>query len=149
MQNIILDYYLWFKALHVISVIAWMAGLFYLPRLFVYHTEAAPGSQASETFKVMERKLYKYIMTPAMIASWIFGLLLFWANAESLNAQGWFHAKFLLVILMTGLHHVYGAWRKKFERDANTRSGKFFRLWNEAPTVLMIMIVILAEVKPF
>jgi len=140
--------YLFIKALHLIAVIAWMAGLLYLPRLFVYHADSAPGSDKSETFKIMERRLYKFIMNPAMILVWVFGLALLMSNT-GLMQQGWIHAKLTLVILMTGLHHVFGAWRKKFDRDANTRSAKFYKIWNEAPTILMIAIIILAVLKPF
>lgn len=141
------DAFLWVKALHVISVIAWMAGLLYMPRLFVYHTQAQVGSHASETFKVMERRLLKAIMNPAMIASWVFGL---WALV-SLDAwsDGWVHAKLTCVVLMTLAHMFMASWRKDFEFDRNTRSETFFRIANEVPTVLMIAIVILVIVKPF
>lgn len=149
MEDFIITYYLWFKALHIISVIAWMAGLLYLPRLFVYHAAAAPKSDLSETFKVMEFRLYRYIMGPASIATWLFGGLMLYGNWEGIMAMHWMHGKLLLVVLMTGLHHVFGAWRKKFAADKNTKSPKFFRIWNEAPTLLLIGIVILAVVKPF
>jgi len=139
--------YSWIKALHVISIIAWMAGLLYLPRLFVYHCEAAAGSAEAETFKVMERRLLRAIMNPAMIASWVFGL---WA-AALLGAwsDGWFHAKLLLVLLMTVAHMAMARWRRDFEADGNTRSQRFYRIANEVPTVLMIAVVILVVVKPF
>lgn len=143
--------YLWFKALHVLSVIAWMAGLFYLPRLYVYHAEkATPGSELSETFKVMERRLFRAIMNPAMIATWIFGILMVLAMGwPGLLAEGWLWVKLALVAAMTWFHHSLGLWRKAFERDRNTRSGRFYRLWNEAPTLLVIGIVFLVILKPF
>ena len=139
--------YLWVKALHVISVIAWMAGLLYLPRLFVYHAQAAKGSETSETLKVMERRLLRAIMNPALIASWVFGLLLM-MHLEAWH-DGWFHAKLLAVVIMTGMHMAMARWRKDFERDANARSHKFYRAMNEVPTAAMIVIVILVIVKPF
>ena len=139
--------YPWLKALHIISVIAWMAGLLYLPRLFVYHAIAPPGSEQSETFKVMERRLLRYIMTPAMVATWILGIALVlmgqWFTA------GWFHAKFALVIAMTITQGLMSAWATDFRHDRNKRPQKFYRIANEIPTVLMIVIVILATVKPF
>jgi putative membrane protein len=141
--------YLWIKAFHVISVIAWMAGLFYLPRLFVYHCETTPGSAESERFKVMERKLLRIIINPAMIASWVFGLTLSVLPATDAWHQPWFHAKFALVLLMSACHGLFARWTKQFARDENTRPAKFYRMWNEAPTLLMIAIVILAVVKPF
>jgi putative membrane protein len=144
------NYYLWIKALHVISFIAWMAGLLYLPRLYVYHAQVKPGSEASETFKVMERKLLKYITTPAMIATFVFGLLLIKGlGIEGLRGQGWIHAKLTLVLGLAGFHGACAVWRKKFLADANTSSVKFYKIMNEVPTVLMIIIVILAVVKPF
>ncbi len=142
-----MDAYLWLKALHVISIISWMAGLVYLPRLFVYHTMQQAGSDTGETFKVMERKLLKMIMNPAMIASWLFGLIV--AVQIDAFSQPWFHVKLLLVVLMTGFHMMLGKWRKDFEADRNEKSEKFFRVVNEVPTVLMIVIVIMVIVKPF
>jgi putative membrane protein len=139
--------YLWLLALHIISVIAWMAGLLYLPRLFVYHAIAPIGSEQSETFKVMEQRLLRYIMTPAMAATWIFGIALVlmgqWFTA------GWFHVKFALVIAMTIMQGLMSAWATDFRYDRNKRPQKFYRIANEIPTVLMIVIVILATVKPF
>ncbi len=149
MSDFIITHYLWFKSLHVIALISWMAGMLYLPRLFVYHASAVKGSELSETFKVMEYKLYSYIMRPAMIATWLFGGLMLYANWDGIMAMGWMHAKLTLVVVMTGLHHVFGAWRKKFANDANVKSPKFYKIWNEAPTLAMIVIVILAIVKPF
>ncbi|MBC7905860.1 MAG: protoporphyrinogen oxidase HemJ [Rhodospirillaceae bacterium] len=139
--------YLWIKALHVIAVISWMAGLLYLPRLFVYHCEVKPGSETSEKFKIMERRLLKAIMTPAMVVAWAAGLTL--AVSGGLFQDGWFHVKLLLVILMTGAHHMMGKWKNDFAADRNTKSQKFFRVANEGPTLLMIVIVILVIVKPF
>ena len=141
--------YLWVKALHVISIIAWMAGLLYLPRLFVYHTQAAPGSEASETFKVMERRLLRAIMNPAMIAAWVFGLSMIAIDPSLFKQGGWLHAKLLFVVGLTVTHMMMARWRKDFEADRNTRPQRFFRFWNEAPTLLMIGIVIFVIVKPF
>lgn len=149
MQSFIIENYLWFKALHLIAVISWMAGLLYLPRLFVYHAQAVKNSYASETFKLMEMRLYRFIMQPAMLATWLFGGLMLYANWDGIMAMGWMHAKLTLVFLMTGLHHVFAAWRKKFARDENTRDAKFYKIWNEGPTLLMIAIIILVIVKPF
>ena len=134
------------KALHIITVIAWMAGLLYLPRLFVYHADAAPGSRESETFKVMERRLLRGIMNPAMILVWLFGLLLAW-RGDWWHA-GWWQMKFGLVAGLTLVHHQYARWRKDFEADRNTRSARHYRFWNEVPTLLMIGIVFLAVLKP-
>ena len=140
-------YYDWIKAAHIVSVIAWMCGMLYLPRLYVYHAGAKPGSELSETFKVMERRLMRGIINPAMIATWIFGLLLLWLGQHW--TEGWFHAKFTLVILMQLIHAAYSKWRKAFARDENKHDAKFYRIMNEVPTVLMILIVILVVVKPF
>lgn len=139
--------YEWILALHVISVISWMAGLLYLPRLFIYHVDAAPGSEMSETFKVMERRLYRAIMTPAMAASWIFGLWL--AFLTEAYFETWFHIKFILIFVLSGSHQAMGRWRLDFAADNNQRPAKFFRYMNEVPTVLMIAIVIFVIVKPF
>lgn len=139
--------YDWVVALHVISIISWMAGLLYLPRLFVYHCEAEPGSDKSETLKVMERRLLRAIMNPAMIASWVFGL---WsAFLIQPWEEGWFHVKVALVIGLTISHMAMAKWRKDFEADANARSQRFYRFANEVPTVLMIGIVIMVIVRPF
>ncbi|MBB3611523.1 protoporphyrinogen oxidase HemJ [Rhizobium sp. BK602] len=139
--------YLWIKALHIIAVISWMAGLFYMPRLFIYHTDAEPGSQQSETFKVMERRLLRVIMTPAMMLTWIFGLYLAWSVYDFQG--GWLHAKIGLVVLLTGVHMFFSRAVRAFGRDENRYSARYWRLMNEAPTVLMILIVILVVVKPF
>jgi putative membrane protein len=141
------NYIDWIKAFHVIAVIAWMSGLLYLPRLFVYHTETVPGSVESERFKVMERKLLRSIMNPAAIAVWILGPTLAWLTAA--YQDRWLQVKFLLVVILTIVHHLYAVWRRDFERDANTRSAKFYRIWNEVPAVLMVFIVILVIVQPF
>lgn len=142
--------YLYLKAFHIVAVTAWMAGLFYLPRLFVYHVDAEAGSELSETFKVMERRLLKAIMTPAMLVSWGLGLVLFFAyDSVEWASDHWFHAKFGLVVLLTVFHMVLARWRKDFERDANTRSGRFYRFANEVPTLLLIGIVIMVVVRPF
>ncbi|MEA1831143.1 protoporphyrinogen oxidase HemJ [Methylobacterium durans] len=139
--------YAWIKAGHVIALIAWMAAMLYLPRLFVYHAALPPGSGAqSETFKVMERRLLKAIMTPAMIATWIFGLSLAWMSG--LYAAGWLQAKFLLVLAMSGMHGWFARMVKDFAADRNRRDHRFYRIVNEVPTLLMIAIVILAVVKP-
>ena len=139
--------YGWIKALHVIAVIAWMAGMLYLPRLFVYHCEAEKGSPQSETFKVMERRLLKGIINPAMILTWLAGLYLVWAGGWYLAP--WFHAKFLLVLIMSALHGFLARYVKDFAADRNQRSQRFYRIINEVPTALMIGIVILVIVKPF
>ena len=139
--------YVWVKAFHVIAVISWMAGMLYLPRLFVYHCEVEVGSKQSETFKVMERRLLKAIINPAMIATWIFGLWLVWLGGW--EKSGWLHAKFALVILLSGIHGwLVRLWRA-FAEDKNQKSQKFFRIINEVPAVLMVLIVLLVVLKPF
>ena len=139
--------YEWIKALHVIAVISWMAGMLYLPRLFVYHCEAELGSKQSETFKVMERRLLKAIINPAMIVTWLAGIYLVWAG--SWYRAPWFHAKLLLVLVMSGIHGFFVRWVRAFGADKNPHSQKFYRIINEVPTVLMIGIVVLVIVKPF
>src|ERR1700753_2751591 len=139
--------YLWLKAFHVIAIIAWMAGMLYLPRLFVYHCDAEVGSKQSETFKVMERRLLKAIINPAMIITWLAGLPLAWAGQW--YSAGWLHGKLLLVLLLSGVHGFFSRCVKDFAADRNTRSQKFYRVINEVPTVLVIGIVILVVVKPF
>jgi protoporphyrinogen IX oxidase len=141
------EMYEWIKALHVIAVISWMAGMLYLPRLFVYHCEAEVGSKQSETFKVMERRLLKAIINPAMIVTWLAGLYLVWAGHWYLSP--WFHLKFLLVLVLSGVHGFFVRCVRAFAADQNTFSQKFYRIINEVPTVLMIAIVILVIVKPF
>ncbi|NWG24934.1 MAG: protoporphyrinogen oxidase HemJ [Pseudorhodoplanes sp.] len=139
--------YDWLKAFHVIAVIAWMAGLLYLPRLFVYHCEAEPGSKQSETFKVMERRLMRGIINPSMIAVWLLGLWLVWDSG--FWRAGWMHAKFAAVLALSGLHGYLSRWRRDFERDQNRHTAKFYRIVNEIPAVLMAVIVVLVIVKPF
>lgn len=148
MAEWILQHYLWFKALHVISIIAWMAGMLYLPRLFAYHATVDRRSEMSSTFKAMERRLLRFIMNPAMVAAWLFGLLMLWGNPGLLE-QGWIHVKLTGVVLLTVLHHVFARWRKVFDKDENERPAKFYKLWNEVPTVLMVVIVIMAVAEPF
>jgi putative membrane protein len=144
------DLYLYVKAFHVIAMVAWMAGMFYLPRLYVYHVDAAPGSQLSETFKIMEYRLLKFIINPAMIATWALGLALaFGFGIIDWSADIWLHVKLTLVILLTVFHIMLARWRKDFAADRNTRSSRFYRIANEIPTVLLIFIVILVIVKPF
>jgi putative membrane protein len=138
---------LWIKALHVIAVIAWMAGLLYLPRLFVYHAQAEAGSKQAETFKVMEHRLLRIIMNPAMIVVWITGPFLAWR--QGMYMDRWLWAKVVLVALLTGFHHALGLWRKDFAADRNFRDQRFYRLINEVPTLLMVGIVVLVIVKPF
>lgn len=142
-------YLLWAKSLHVIAVITWMAGIFYLPRLYVYHCEVARGSAESERFKVMERRLLKQIMTPAMIATWIFGLALVLTPGAVDWHAGWWHVKLTLVILMSGFHGALSKWRRVFLEDRNTKPARFYRIANEIPTVLMVIIVIMAIAQPF
>jgi putative membrane protein len=139
------DYYEWVRVVHIISVITWMAGLFYLPRLYVYHAMEEPGSATSETFKVMERRLLKGIMNPSLIVVVITGVLMWgiWLT------MGWLHVKILLVIMMLVCHGLYARWRKDFLHDRNTRPHTFYRWWNEAPTVLLLIIVPLVVLKPF
>ena len=150
MGSFLLDYYFWTKSLHIISVIAWMAGMFYLPRLYVYHAENAPiGSEMSETFKVMERKLLRAIINPAMVSTWTFGLILVFTPSVIDWGEVWPWIKAAMVILMSGFHGWLSARRREFERDENTRSGRTYRLANEVPTVLMLVIVIMVVVKPF
>ncbi|ANW05167.1 protoporphyrinogen oxidase HemJ [Bradyrhizobium icense] len=139
--------YPWIKALHVMAVISWMAGMLYLPRLFVYHCDAEVGSKQSETFKVMEWRLLKVIINPAMIITWLAGIYMAWSGHW--YTSGWFHAKLTLVLILSGVHGFFSRWVKDFAADRNTRSQKFYRIINEVPTVLMIFIVILVIVKPF
>lgn len=139
--------YEWIKTLHVLAVISWMAGLLYLPRLFVYHANAVKASETSETFKIMERRLLKAIMTPAMIVAWITGLYI--AYLVDYFRSGWFHGKLLLVIVMSAVHGLLAVHVKRFARDENVKASRYFRILNEVPTLLMVGIVILVIVKPF
>ncbi|MEY4707389.1 MAG: hypothetical protein RJB58_1112 [Pseudomonadota bacterium] len=145
--SLLAEYALWIKAAHVIAVIAWMAGMLYLPRLFVYHCETPPGSEGSERFKVMECRLLKGIINPSMIAAWILGLTLAWITGA--HMQIWFQIKFVLVLGLSGFHgFLVGCW-KGFAQDRNARSARFYRIINEVPAVAMVFIVILAVVRPF
>lgn len=141
--------YLWVKALHIISVIAWMAGMLYLPRLYVYHANLARGSEAYELFKIMERRLLRYIINPAMVSAWGFGVWLVtiigWNN---LKAEGWFHVKIMLVALMQVIHALLARARRQFEQGRNHKSARFYRIINESVSLVMIVIVIMAVVKP-
>lgn len=139
--------YDWVKAVHVIAVISWMAGMLYLPRLFIYHCDAEPGSRQSETFKVMEQRLLKFIINPAMMVSWVLGLWLGWSAGWF--AAPWFHAKLAAVLAMSGVHGYFSSAVRAFAEDRNTHPARFWRMMNEVPTVLMIAIVILVVVKPF
>jgi putative membrane protein len=141
-----MDHYSWIKAAHLISVMAWMAGLLYLPRLFVYHSMEDVGTSTSNTFKIMERRLLRFIMNPAMLASFGFGIWMLLINIELLE-ESWMQWKILLLVGMTGFHALLSRWRRFFEKDANTWSPRFFKIINEVPTILMIGIIILAVVK--
>ncbi len=141
--------YPWTKALHIISMVAWMAGMFYLPRLYVYHCETRPGSAESERFKVMERRLLRQIVNPAMIATWTFGILLVLTPGVLDWSAGWWHVKLAAVIVMSALHGEYSRWRKDFLHDRNRRSARFYRIANEIPTLLLALIVIMVVVRPF
>jgi putative membrane protein len=141
-------WYEWFRMAHILFFVSWMAGMFYLPRLFVYHATVSEGSEASETFKIMERKLLTIIMNPAMVATWLFGILMLLAN-PALLYEVWMLAKLVAVIALTAMHFIFAGWQKMFARDANKRSHRFYRIMNEVPTILMIIIVILAVIEPF
>jgi putative membrane protein len=145
-----MDWYSIVKAFHIIAVIAWMAGMLYLPRLYVYHAGATPRSELSETLKIMEARLYKAILVPAMAATWLLGLTLVFAfDVIDIRTAHWLHAKLLLVVLLSGFHGALSRWRKDFAADRNTRTVRFYRIANEVPTVLMIVIVLLVVIKPF
>jgi putative membrane protein len=141
-----MDHYSWIKAAHLISVMAWMAGLLYLPRLFVYHSMEDVGTSTSNTFKIMEKRLLRFIMNPAMLASFGFGIWMLLINIELLE-ESWMQWKILLLVGMTGFHALLSRWRRFFEKDVNTWSPRFFKIINEVPTILMIGIIILAVVK--
>ena len=141
--------YPWTKALHIIAVIAWMAGMLYLPRLFVYHCEAPVGSEGSERFKIMERKLYKQIMTPAMLTVFVLGVVLALTPGRVDWHQGWMHVKLASVVLLAGFHGAMGKWRRQFLNDQRVRSQRFYRIANEIPAVLMVVAVIMVVVQPF
>jgi putative membrane protein len=142
-------FYLWLKAFHVVSMIAWMAGIFYLPRLYVYHCLVAPGTAESERFKVMERRLLKQIMNPAMYATWGFGLLLVMTPGVIDWHAGWWHVKLAAVLLLSGFHGALSKWRREFRDDRNRRPERFYRIANEVPTLLVLVIVIMVIVRPF
>ena len=143
------EYYQWFKALHIISVVAWMAVMLYLPRLYVYHADAEPGSDKSETFKIMERRLLRAITNPAMVSSFIFGTLMLSTPGAIDWDRGWIWVKIAMIVALSVVHGLYARWRRDFEADRNTRPAKFYRMWNEAPTIPLIVIVIMAVVEPF
>lgn len=141
------DAYLWFKSLHILAVIAWMAGLLYLPRLFIYHHDKAPGSESSETFKVMEMRLYRFIMNPAMMMAWVFGLFIAWQGQWL--SSGWLHVKLAAVIALTVAHVYFGRSARAFGRDERPLTTRRWRLLNEVPALLTIVIVVMAVLKPF
>ncbi len=143
------DLYLWLKALHIIFVVCWMAGMLYLPRLFVYHSKVPPKSEAAEMFKVMERKLMRGIMLPCMIATFLLGIALAVKTNAFGPGNGWFHAKLLLVLVMAGLHGMMSKYRKAFARDEYVKTERYFRIFNEIPAVLMVVIILLVVLKPF
>jgi putative membrane protein len=149
MLGLSVNAYLWIKVLHLISVIAWMAGLLYLPRLFVYHVDAKEGGELSETLKIMERRLLKFIMNPAMFSSLFFGILLVINLGVEVWSQGWLQAKLIFVIGLLVTHMAMANWHRNFVNNNNTRSQKFYRIANEVPTVLMIGIIIFVIVQPF
>jgi len=141
--------YPWIKSIHVMAVIAWMAGMFYLPRLYVYHCDTVRGSAESERFKVMERRLLKQIINPAMVTAWIMGLAMAFTPGIVDWSSGWWWTKFIAVFLMSGFHGALSKWRRQFLEDRNTRPQRFYRIANEVPTVLMAIIVIMVIVRPF
>lgn len=148
MKAFLAEYYLWIQSLHIIAIIAWMAGMMYLPRLFVYHMDANPGGEADENFKTMERRLLKGIMNPSIIAVWVFGILMIGANPAVFDA-GWFRLKLILVIAISGIHGFYAANQRRFGAGERPRTVRFWRIMNEAPFILLIIIVFLAVLKPF
>lgn len=145
----LVDYYLVLKALHIIAIVAWFAGMFYLPRLYVYHAGVAPGSEASELFKIMERRLLRAIINPAMILVFVFGILLVMVPGVDALSQGWFHIKATLVLILAGYHGYLARIRKVFAADKNTKDPRFYRILNEVPTVILVAVVFLAVLKPF
>ncbi len=149
MGDFLISAYPWIKSLHIISVMAWMAGMLYLPRLFVYHADAEPCSDKSETFKVMERRLLRAIMNPAMIATFIFGGLMLGTPGLIDWGSGWIWVKLAAVLGMAVVHHVFASWRKEFAADTNTRSASFYKMCNEVPTVFLFVIVVMVVVRPF
>lgn len=149
MTNWLLEYYVWIKAFHIISVIAWMAGLFYLPRLFVYHADTEPGSDKSETFKIMERRLLRAIMNPAAAASFAFGAVLLWLLPPSTWSEAWIYVKLACIVGLAVSHEIMAHAQRRFASDKNTRTSRYYRVLNEVPTVLMIVLVIAVVAKPF
>ena len=149
MLEVLSPFYLWIKAGHILAVIAWMAGLLYLPRLYFYHCEVPPGTPEAERFKTMERRLLRIIINPAMIAVWILGPLLALSPPSGGVAQGWLIVKFVLVLALSAVHGLFSRWRRDFAFDRNRHGKKFYAAWNEVPAVLMIAIVVLVVVKPF
>ena len=143
------EHYLWFKALHIVGAIAWMAGMLYLPRLYVYHAGSETGSAQSETFKVMERRLLRAIANPAMLVTLVFGGLMLGTPGLVDWSMGWVWVKLSMIIVMVVIHGLFARWRRDFEADRNTRPPNFYRIWNEAPTIPLVVIVIMAVVKPF
>ena len=143
-----MNYYLLFKSLHLIAVISWMAGLLYLPRIFVYHVENSEKKETIEIFEVMEKRLYFYIMRPAMILSWLFGIILIYINGIDIFSQLWIHIKLGLVVLLTIYHEYLGVCLKLLKLKTNTRSARFFRIINEVPTIILIFIILIVIFKP-
>jgi len=148
-QIFLIDNRDWLRAFHIISFVAWMAGLLYLPRLFVYHSQTQPRSEISETFKIMERKLYKGIMTPGMVLTFVFGIALLFTSQYFQDDNYWMYLKIFLVLCLASAHGHMGKWRRRFESDKNIRGPGFYRVINEVPTVIMICIVLLVILKPF
>ena len=150
MQDFFISLYPWTKAIHIMAVISWMAGLFYLPRLYVYHAEkATAGSELSDTLKIMEQKLLRVIMNPAMVVAWVFGLVLLATPGIVDWSAAWIWIKLVMILGMTWFHHLLAQWRKDFAADRNRRTGRTYRMWNEAPTLMMVVIVIAVVVRPF
>jgi putative membrane protein len=149
MPALLASLYPWIKAFHILAVIAWMAGMLYLPRLYVYHADAPVGSEQSEIFKVMERRLLRAIINPAMFATFVFGGLLLSVPGLVDWSAGWIWAKLALVLAMGWVHSLFSRWRREFEADRNARPARFYRIWNEVPTAILIVIVLLVVVKPF
>ncbi|MEM6602957.1 MAG: protoporphyrinogen oxidase HemJ [Pseudomonadota bacterium] len=150
MTDFIIENYLWLKAFHLIAVFAWMAGLFYLPRLFVYHADAVLGSEFDEKLKIMERRLLNAIMTPAMVVAWVFAVMLVYYHIEAGSfKQGWLHLKIMMAVILTIMHKMCIYYRRKFANGTNEKSHRYYRFFNEIPTLCLIVIVISVVVKPF
>jgi len=142
-----MNFYLLFKSLHLIAVISWMAGLLYLPRIFVYHSEASHDSQ-KQVFKIMERKLYNYIMTPAMLLSWLFGILLIYSLGFNIFKELWMQIKIVSVLILTHYHFILGRYLQDFAKNSNRKSSRFYRIINEVPTIILIVVVFVVVFKP-